>query len=305
MALKHEGYSVMDWDEWSRADSRYHAGECEKKWHTFKGSAEPVTAGTIVQMAKDRGLTFHAHADDNTLLDYEGVIAYEGESEPVTMPDSHDPVSEIITYLRARFEPDEYVGYVTSVYADLETFRIVKEYDGKEVAADTFGSLEEMLPALESLDFGDLVYLSDEEKGITQEETAPAVDDDDTPLFSQEALEELDRSTSTSDFSFTPFGNDDQGEQLSLFDDPEPPVTKKTKKEKPKSEFAAGPFVDGINVYEALAAEIMRGTGFENGKLRVQDFFDKNAPTIEQLADFLKREYGIGGHSGEGIQYRS
>ena len=29
MALKHEGYSVNDWDSWSRSDSRYHSGECE------------------------------------------------------------------------------------------------------------------------------------------------------------------------------------------------------------------------------------------------------------------------------------
>ena len=32
MALKHEGYSVNDWDSWSRSDSRYHSGECEHKW---------------------------------------------------------------------------------------------------------------------------------------------------------------------------------------------------------------------------------------------------------------------------------
>ena len=39
MALKQEGYSVKDWDDWSRADSRYHNGECEKKWQSFNGSA--------------------------------------------------------------------------------------------------------------------------------------------------------------------------------------------------------------------------------------------------------------------------
>lgn len=49
MALKHEGYSVNDWDSWSRSDSRYHSGECERKWQSFNGNAQPVTAGTIVQ----------------------------------------------------------------------------------------------------------------------------------------------------------------------------------------------------------------------------------------------------------------
>ena len=124
MALKHEGYTAADWDAWSKADARYKAGECERKWHTFKGNAEPVTAGTIVQMAKERGLTFFSHSDDNTLLDFDGVIAYEGEAEPVARPALRDPVQEIIAYLRARFEPSEYIGYVTSVYEDSETGKL-------------------------------------------------------------------------------------------------------------------------------------------------------------------------------------
>ena len=124
MALKHEGYTAADWDAWSKADARYKAGECERKWHTFKGNAEPVTAGTIVQMAKERGLTFFSHSEDNTLLDFDGVIAYEGEAEPVARPAFRDPVQEIITYLRARFEPSEYIGYVTSVYEDTDTGKL-------------------------------------------------------------------------------------------------------------------------------------------------------------------------------------
>lgn len=124
MALKHEGYSAADWDAWSRPDARYQPGMCEKKWHTFKGNAEPVTAGTIVQMAKERGLTFFSYSDDNTLLDFDGTIAYEGEAEPVAKPVSVNPVQEIITYLRARFEPEEYIGYVTSVYEDAETGKL-------------------------------------------------------------------------------------------------------------------------------------------------------------------------------------
>ena len=123
MALKHEGYSADEWDEWSRADSRYHAGECEKKWRSFKGSDAPVTAGTIVQLAKERGLTFFSN-DGDALLDYEGIIAYEGEAEPVTVPVCREPVKELITYLRARFEPDEYIGYVTSVYEDTVTGKL-------------------------------------------------------------------------------------------------------------------------------------------------------------------------------------
>ena len=30
MALKQEGYTAVDWDQWSQSDSRYHSGECFK-----------------------------------------------------------------------------------------------------------------------------------------------------------------------------------------------------------------------------------------------------------------------------------
>ena len=68
---------------------------------------------------------------------------------------------------------------------------------------------------------------------------------------------------------------------------------------------SSGPIVDGVDVYSALAAEIDRGTGFVNGKFRVQEFYEKsrsvpNHPTVNELADCLKKEYGIGGHSGDG-----
>ena len=45
--------------------------------------------------------------------------------------------------------------------------------------------------------------------------------------------------------------------------------------------------------------EVMRGTGFEGGKFRVADFYQAN-PSKKDFADFLKSEYGIGGHSGDG-----
>ena len=56
MALKQEGYPVSVWDDWSRRDpGRYHPGECESKWDGFRGSGNPVTGGSIVQMARSRG----------------------------------------------------------------------------------------------------------------------------------------------------------------------------------------------------------------------------------------------------------
>ena len=123
--------------------------------------------------------------------------------------------------------------------------------------------------------------------------------DIDKPLFTDAAvIDEIQRNENAD----VPFWEmpEAQGEQLSLFGDPEPLTASKPAPEKPKSEFAKGPVVDGVQVYEALAAEIDRGTGFVHGKLRVQDFYEEQHPTIQQLADSLKKEYGTGGHSGEG-----
>lgn len=121
----------------------------------------------------------------------------------------------------------------------------------------------------------------------------------DKPLFTDETvIDEIQRNEQDG----VPFWEnpDIEGEQLSLFGDSEPLTASNTEKEKSKSEFSKGPVVDSVQVYEALAAEIDRGTGFVHGKLRVQDFYEEQHPTVQQLADFLKKEYGTGGHSGEG-----
>lgn len=120
MALKHEGYTAADWDRWSMADSRYRAGECEQKWQGFNGSAEPVTAGTIVQMAKDRGFTpsreFVAFGWDDEINYEEGMTINTGEGIPIHEPAEFDPVNEIVTYLETLFEPTDNVGYVTETW---------------------------------------------------------------------------------------------------------------------------------------------------------------------------------------------
>ena len=143
------------------------------------------------------------------------------------------------------------------------------------------------------------------ELGLMAVDDAPAVSEDiDKPLFTDEAIiDEIQRSVNDD----VPFWEkpDIEGEQLSLFGDPEPLTTSKPAPQKPKSEFSAGPVVDGVQVYEALYAEIERGTGFVDGKIRVQEFYEKmrsqpNHPTTQELADFLKKEYGTGGHSGDG-----
>jgi hypothetical protein len=120
MALKDEGYTAADWDSWSRRDSkRYHAGECFKKWDTFKGTSEPVTGGTIVQMAKDHGWEperGHALDWDATIGPKDELVVIDRhwlEGKEVEEPANWDPVSDLIRYLDTLFEAEEHVGYVT------------------------------------------------------------------------------------------------------------------------------------------------------------------------------------------------
>lgn len=119
MALKAEGFGCDIWDDWSRSDSgRYHPGDCARKWESFRGSATPVTGGTIVQLAKEQGWCPAAGgheigwsdeiSDDLTIVDKSWLEARE-----VQPPKSWNPAQELITYLETLFEASETVGYVT------------------------------------------------------------------------------------------------------------------------------------------------------------------------------------------------
>ena len=138
MALKLEGYDCSVWDEWSRADSRYHAGECARKWNSFNGSASPVTVGTLVQMAKDRGMPVRESRelswDDEISFEGDGSILSTGEGEPLKQPADWNPVQELITYLEILFEPSDHVGYVTDTWE--------KNEDGKTKYLPTKGACD-------------------------------------------------------------------------------------------------------------------------------------------------------------------
>ena len=120
MALEHEGYTPAVWDDWSRRDpDRYHPGECARKWQSFHGAAyEPVTAGTIVQYARDQGWT--PPYDPGQPIDWDDTISADGivvdrnwvEGREISEPSKWDPAGELIRYLETLFEAGENIGYV-------------------------------------------------------------------------------------------------------------------------------------------------------------------------------------------------
>ena len=123
-ALKEAGYPCSVWDEWSRRDpGRYHAGEAFRKWDSFKGTSVPITAGTLVQMAKERGWS---PAPAGHELDWgdaigsrdEQVVVKKGwvEEMEIREPETWNPAEQLLTYLDVLFNDDENVGYVTEVW---------------------------------------------------------------------------------------------------------------------------------------------------------------------------------------------
>lgn len=127
MALKDEGYTCKDWDNWSKGDSaRYHAGDCEKKWQSFNGSAAPVTAGTIIQYAKDQGWQPTGYEnrtfdwDDEINTEESGIVSHSSEGMKLYEPIDWHPAKEIIQYLETLFEASETVGYVTETWEKTE-----------------------------------------------------------------------------------------------------------------------------------------------------------------------------------------
>lgn len=123
MALKDAGYTAADWDAWSRRDpDRYHPGECFRKWGSFKGSSNPVTAGTLVALARDHGWVPERSSEPGYELEWDAVIGPKDElkiidknwveGQEVIEPEEWNPVEHLTKYLETLFEASENVGYV-------------------------------------------------------------------------------------------------------------------------------------------------------------------------------------------------
>lgn len=128
MALKHEGATAEDFDAWSQRDgARYKQGEPHRKWESFHGSTNPVTAGTLVALAQQHGWSPSAGGNCE-VYDWDSVIRNPSEKplvdsgfvsaadvEPPTDA-TWNPAEELTQYLTALFESSDHVGYVLESY---------------------------------------------------------------------------------------------------------------------------------------------------------------------------------------------
>lgn len=121
MALKHEGCTLEEWEEWSRSSSKYNQRVCEEKWKSFMeaNTGAPVTAGTIIQMARDRGMAdiisdgfgwddpVEEISKGYNIID-KAFVKEEIVPEP---PKGYSGVDDLCAYLSELFERDDYIGY--------------------------------------------------------------------------------------------------------------------------------------------------------------------------------------------------
>ena len=140
MGLKEAGMPVTAWEQWSARDgSRYHKGECARKWESFRGSPAPVTANSIFKLARDHGWTGPADVelDWNDEIRVAPASGVEGrvvdphwlDVPELAIPDANapwDPAAQLIAYLRALFEPGDHVAYVTESFMDKDKRRPTK-----------------------------------------------------------------------------------------------------------------------------------------------------------------------------------
>ena len=229
-------------------------------------------------------------------------------------------------HIELAYKPDEETGLAgIEAYADLETFRIVKEQDGRVVDEQLFNSLDHMNTVLKNLDFDKLIELSDNDKSEIKatafentEKKSPDVSElsvGDVILYDgkrREVEQISENSISLKDLDAPDFGGillgtsdvlayngwqQDMNEKgFEILSKAAPQIT--SKDHQSQLSLFGEPVVYESDVEEkAIYAALMRGSGFQDGKFRIEEFCKENH-SINEFAKMLKDEYGTGGRSG-------
>lgn len=133
MALKHEGAPFEAWDSWAARDAARYKGTLRRKWDGFSDAnagGSPVTGGTLVAYARDRGWEPPARGAGEAMgWEDSEVPAAPASGRPRVVDPTWVEGAEIeepgedwegwrdlAAYLEAVFEPGETVGYVTEAW---------------------------------------------------------------------------------------------------------------------------------------------------------------------------------------------
>lgn len=136
MALKHEGLPFEAWDAWAARDAARYKGTLRRKWDGFSdanAAGAPVTGGTLVQAARDRG--WEPPRDMGEAMGWDDSEVSASPERGAPRPRVVDPTwvegaeieepgegwegwRDLAAYLEAVFDPEEIVGYVTEAWYD-------------------------------------------------------------------------------------------------------------------------------------------------------------------------------------------
>lgn len=144
---------------------------------------------------------------------------------------------------------------------------------------------------------------SEEEEKVKDPELIP-IDDESTP-FDDEEEEQSDEEADDGFEDEEDF--EEESEQEETENKPKPTRKKEEKgiKDRPRKQKPQLSLFDLMEPQEKSEQELLierslkYGSGFQHGKYRIFDKYNEN-PTAKAFADFLKREYGIGGRGGWG-----
>ena len=151
-------------------------------------------------------------------------------------------------------------------------------------------------------EIAELQELFSEEEGEIKDPELIPIDDEPTP-FDDEEEEQSDEEADDGFEDEEDFK--EESEQEETENKPKPTRKKEEKgiKDRPRKQKPQLSLFDLMEPQEKSEQELLierslkYGSGFQHGKYRVFDKYNEN-PTAKAFADFLKREYGIGGRSG-------
>ena len=142
---------------------------------------------------------------------------------------------------------------------------------------------------------------SEDEEEVKDPELIP-IDDEPTP-FEDEEEEQTDEEEDDGFENEEDFEEESEQEETEKKPEPTPKKDEKGIKDRPRKQKPQLSLFDLMEPQEKSEQELLierslkYGSGFQHGKYRIFDKYNEN-PTAKAFADFLKREYGIGGRSG-------
>ena len=136
MALKAEGYSCVDWENWSSSDPvKFHPGVCQKKWDSFKSSG--ITGAFIVELAKSRGWSGSSERYNPPVRNIPSPAPVKEVERTRNVSDLPDPLETDNLVSKDCPEEDQFTAFIQNLFYPGEWVNIVSESfkgrDGKLV----------------------------------------------------------------------------------------------------------------------------------------------------------------------------